>query len=74
MICYHRFVSDLFGSLISFVTNLSPKARTEKGQKWYQLTGLPLKGLSHEIFRPVFWPVWMRLGLKCQPLVVLKFL
>ncbi len=22
-----------------------------------------LKGLSHEIFRPVFWPVWMRLGL-----------
>jgi hypothetical protein len=22
-----------------------------------------LKGLSHEIFRPVFWSVWMRLGL-----------
>jgi hypothetical protein len=22
-----------------------------------------LKGLSHEIFRPVFWPVWMHLGL-----------
>jgi hypothetical protein len=21
-----------------------------------------LKGLSHEIFRPVFWPVWMHLG------------
>jgi hypothetical protein len=22
-----------------------------------------LKRLSHEIFRPVFWPVWMHLGL-----------
>jgi hypothetical protein len=21
------------------------------------------KGLSHEIFKPVFWPVWMNLGL-----------
>jgi hypothetical protein len=21
-----------------------------------------LKGLSHEIFGPVFWPVWMHLG------------
>jgi hypothetical protein len=24
---------------------------------------VPLKGLSHEIFRPVFWPVWIYLGL-----------
>ncbi len=22
-----------------------------------------LKGLSHEIFGPVFWPVWIELGL-----------
>ncbi len=22
-----------------------------------------LKGLSHEIFGPVYWPVWMHLGL-----------
>ncbi len=28
----------------------------------------PLKGLSHEIFRPVFWPVWMRLGLNVNRL------
>ncbi len=28
----------------------------------------PLKGLSHEIFRPVFWPVWMHLGLNVNRL------
>ncbi len=27
-----------------------------------------LKGLSHEIFRPVFWPVWMLLGLNVNRL------
>jgi hypothetical protein len=27
-----------------------------------------LKGLSHEIFRPVFWPVWMHLGLNVNRL------
>ncbi len=30
----------------------------------YQLSiPIKLKGLSHEIFRPVFWPVWVHLGL-----------
>ncbi len=27
-----------------------------------------LKGLSHEIFGPVFWPVWMYLGLNVNRL------
>ncbi len=27
-----------------------------------------LKGLSHEILRPVFWPVWMHLGLNVNRL------
>ncbi len=29
---------------------------------------VPLKGLSHEIFGPVFWPVWMYLGLNVKRL------
>jgi hypothetical protein len=29
----------------------------------YTLEALPLKGLSHEILGPVFWPVWMHPGL-----------
>ncbi len=32
-----------------------------------------LKGLSHEIFRPVFWPVWMRLGLDVNRLWFYNF-
>ncbi len=32
-----------------------------------------LKGLSHEIFEPVFWPVWMHLGLNVNRLWFLKF-
>jgi hypothetical protein len=36
------------------------------------LTG-PLKGLSHEIFGPVFWPVWMYLGLNVNRLRFLNF-
>ncbi len=39
----------------------------EKGLQTYGVKSLEvfLKGLSHEIFRPVFfyWPVWMHLGL-----------
>ncbi len=31
-----------------------------------------LKGLSHEIFRPVFGPVWMRLGLNVNRLWFFK--
>jgi hypothetical protein len=31
------------------------------------------KGLSHEIFGPVFWAVWMDVSRpECEPLVVLK--
>ncbi len=32
-----------------------------------------LKGLSHEIFGPVFWPVWMYLGLNVNRLWFLNF-
>jgi hypothetical protein len=32
-----------------------------------------LKGLSHEIFVPVFWPVWMYLGLNMNRLWLLNF-
>jgi hypothetical protein len=34
---------------------------------------LSLKGLSHEIFGPVFWPVWMYLGLNVKRLRFLNF-
>jgi hypothetical protein len=33
-----------------------------------------LKGLSHEIFRPVFWPVWMHLGMNVNRLWFKKIL
>jgi hypothetical protein len=32
-----------------------------------------LKGLSHEIFGPVFWAVWMYLGLNVNRLWFLNF-
>jgi hypothetical protein len=32
-----------------------------------------LKGLSHEIFRPVFWPVWIYLGLNGNRFSFLNF-
>jgi hypothetical protein len=32
-----------------------------------------LKGLSHEIFRPAFWPVWMRPGLNVNRLWFFNF-
>jgi hypothetical protein len=32
-----------------------------------------LKGLSHEIFWPVFWPVWVHLGLNMNCLWFLNF-
>jgi hypothetical protein len=32
-----------------------------------------LKGLSHEIFRPVFWPVWIYLGLNGNRFWFLNF-
>ncbi len=32
-----------------------------------------LKGLSHEIFRPVIWDVWVYLGLNVNPLWFLNF-
>jgi hypothetical protein len=32
-----------------------------------------LKGLSHEIFRPVCWPVWMLLGLNKNRFWFLNF-
>jgi hypothetical protein len=32
-----------------------------------------LKGMSHEFFWPVFWPVWIHLGLKMNRLCFLNF-
>jgi hypothetical protein len=32
-----------------------------------------LTGLSHEILEPVFWPVWMYLGLNMNRLWFLNF-
>ncbi len=32
-----------------------------------------LKGLAHEIFRPLFWPVWIYLGLNWNPFWFLNF-
>jgi hypothetical protein len=34
---------------------------------------LTLKGLSHEIFRPVYWPAWMHLGLNKNRFWFLNF-
>jgi hypothetical protein len=34
---------------------------------------IPLKRLSHEIFEPVFWAVWMYLGLNVNRLWFLNF-
>ncbi len=36
-------------------------------------TPLALKGLSHEIFGPVYWPVWMHLGLNMNRFWFLDF-
>jgi cation transport ATPase len=35
---------------------------------------LGFKGLSHEIFGPVFWPVWMYLGLNMNRLLFLNLM
>ncbi len=32
-----------------------------------------LKGLSHDIFGPVYWPVWMHLGLNKSRFWLLNF-
>jgi hypothetical protein len=32
-----------------------------------------LKGLSHEVYRPVYWPVWMHLGLNKNRFWFLNF-
>jgi hypothetical protein len=34
---------------------------------------ITLKGLSHDIFRPVFWPVWIYLGLNGNRFAFLNF-
>jgi hypothetical protein len=34
---------------------------------------IALKGLSHEIFKPVFWPVWMHLGLNVNRFCFFNF-
>jgi hypothetical protein len=49
--------------------------------EWYYfvlgLSSIPknysLKGLSHEIFGPVYWPVWMHLGLNKNRFWFLNF-
>jgi hypothetical protein len=34
---------------------------------------VPLKGLSHEISGPVYWPVWMHIGLNKNSFWFLNF-
>jgi hypothetical protein len=50
---------------------MSPGWPVVKGK---ELESETLKELSHEIFRPVFWPVWMHLGLNvnCLCFFILK--
>jgi hypothetical protein len=43
-----------------------------KKEKFRKLTSC-LKGLSHEIFEPVYWPVWMHLGLNKNRVWFLNF-
>ncbi len=40
---------------------------------FFFFNGLALKGLSHEIFRPVFWPVLIYLGLNGNGFSFLNF-
>jgi hypothetical protein len=41
---------------------------------WFDVvTGLPLKGLSHETLRPVFGTVWIYLGLNGNHFSFLNF-
>ncbi len=37
-----------------------------------QLSSVHLKGLSHEIFGPIFWAVWIYLGLNVNRLWLLN--
>ncbi len=37
------------------------------------VTAAFLKGLSHEIFGPAYWPVWMHLGLNKNRFLFLNF-
>ncbi len=45
----------------------------QNGAKNSTKNGLHLTGLSHESFRPVFWPVWMHLGLHVNRLWFFNF-
>ncbi len=38
-----------------------------------RVKNMSFKGLSHEIFRPVFWPVWIYLGLNRNRFCFLNF-
>ncbi len=50
------FVFDMMQNLsVRYIKDNLSKVK----RQWSQI----LKGLSHEISRPVFWPVWMHLGL-----------
>jgi hypothetical protein len=40
---------------------------------FFKNISVSLKGLSHEIFGPVFWAVWIYLGLNVNRLWVLNF-
>ncbi len=59
------FIADGFTDVIHGVEAVS------FGSNFFTLLGTTftgLKGLSHEIFWPVFWPVWLLLGLNVNRL------
>ncbi len=47
------------------------RSNQREKQSWKKRT--ELKGLSHEIFGPVYWPVWMHLGLNKNRFWFLNF-
>jgi hypothetical protein len=49
-------------------------ARDQTSMKLKTIGGTDiLRGLSHEIFGPVYWPVWMHLGLNKNRFWFLNF-
>ncbi len=63
---WFRFVKCL-ADLICMVSGTMGPSRLRR------IFSLPLTGLSHEIFGPVLWPVWMHLGLNVNRLWFLNF-
>ncbi len=66
--------SDNILDVISLHPDQVKKKELVAGAHWNRwATFVVLKGLSHEIFRPVFWPVWMHLALNGNRFSFLNF-